>query len=445
MPTFEPGATKAEPRHNLIHAPALRSRNFRLFIIGQLVSLIGTWMQTVAQSWLVYRLTGSPIDLGAIGFAGQIPILLLAPIGGVVADRVSRHRLVLITQSVMMVLALVLAWLTFGGSVRIWHLYTLAAALGVANAFDIPARQVFVVEMVPRKDLVNAIAINSSMVNGARVAGPALAGVLVASVGEAWCFLLNGISYLAVLASLLAMRIAPFTPPSDPPSAFESIREGFEFVAATPPVRALLLLLGLVSLMGMPYAVLMPVFADRVLRGDASAYGVLMAASGIGALAGALAMTSRRGVFGLGRWVAGSAAAFGVALMVFAASRRVWLSAMLLVPVGFFVMIEMSASNSLIQAMVPNRLRGRVMAVYSMMFMGMAPFGALVAGFAANRLGAPLTVAIGGFVCVAGAAFFGVRLPSLRSAGRELIVAQELAAGQPADGVTRAAIADAHE
>jgi MFS family permease len=424
----------------LIAAPALRSANFRLFILGQAVSLVGTWMQLVAQSWLVYRLTGSSIALGTIGFASQFPVFLFASVGGVAADRYSRRHLLLLTQSTMMALAFVLAWLTFSGRVQMWHLYTLAVCLGVANAFDIPVRQVFVVELVPRADLVNAIAINSSMVNGARVVGPALAGVLVASVGDAWCFLLNGLSYIAVIAGLLNVRLPAFAAPENRSPAWRSISEGFTFAARTPPVRALLVLLGLVSLTGMPYTVLMPVFADAVLRGGPSAYGVLMAASGIGALGGALTMTARKGVFGLGRWVAVSAGAFGASLVLFAASRSMVLSVILLVPVGASMLIEMAASNSLIQAMVPNQLRGRVMAVYSMMFMGMAPFGALLAGVLADGIGAPGAVAAGGVVCMLGAGFFRARLPVLRAAGRELILAQEMAAGQPPDEVSRARV-----
>ena len=416
---------------------ALRARNYRLFISGQLISLIGTWMQSVAQAWLVYRLTGSAAMLGLIGFAGQVPVFLIAPLGGVIADRLDRRRVLVRTQSAMMVLALTLAALTLLGVVQVWHVFVLAAMLGIANAFDIPTRQAFVIEMVDRDDLGNAIALNSSMVNGARIVGPAVAGIVVAAVGEGWCFLLNGLSYVAVIAALLMMRLAPSRHGRGSTTAWESIVEGFEFSWEMAPIRALLLLLGLVSLMGMPYSVLMPVFADRILHGGADAYGLLMSASGVGALAGAVSLTIRRQVRGLGRWVAASAAGFGVSLIAFAFSRSLWLSAALLVPAGFFMMVEMAASNTLIQSMVPDRLRGRVMAVYSMMFMGMAPLGALMAGSLAAPLGAPATVALGGTVCIVGGLAFGSRLPSLRGPARELIVAQQASAGGPPDEAVR--------
>ena len=301
------------------------------------------------------------------------------------------------------------------------------------NAFDIPARQAFVIEMVEREDLMNAIALNSSMVNGARIVGPAVAGVVVAAVGEGWCFLLNALSYMAVIGALLLMRLPRRPRAASQVSAWASIVEGFVFSWQTAPVRALLLLLGLVSLMGMPYSVLMPIFADRILGGGPDAYGLLMSASGVGALAGAATLTVRRHIRGLGRWVAVSATGFGVSLIAFAFSRSLWLSALLLVPAGFCMMVEMAASNTLIQAMIPDRLRGRVMAVYSMMFMGMAPLGALIAGALAAPLGAPATVAIGGVVCIAGGLVFGARLPALRGPARELIIAQQPSAGGPPD------------
>jgi MFS family permease len=415
---------------------SLRARNYRLFISGQLISLIGTWMQTVAQAWLIYRLTGSAALLGLIGFAGQIPVFVLAPLGGVIADRVNRHRVLIATQTSMMVLALLLAALTLSARVAVWEVFTLAALLGVANAFDIPARQAFVAEMVEREDLANAIALNSSMVNGARIVGPAIAGLVVAAVGEGWCFLINGLSYVAVLAAPLRMHVKPSGAPSSMPSAWDSIVEGFAFAWQKTPVRALLLLLGLVSLMGMPYSVLMPIFAEEILHGGPDSYGLLMSASGVGALAAAATLTVRKSVRGLGRWVALSAAGFGVCLIGFSVSRALWLSALLLVPAGFCMMMEMASSNTLIQSMVPDRLRGRVMAVYSMMFMGMAPFGALLAGVLAERLDVPGTIALGGVACIAGSLVFGWRLPSLRQEAREIIVALEAAAGQPAEAAS---------
>jgi len=410
---------------------AFRHRNYKLFFGGQLISLTGTWMQSVAESWLVYRLTGSSALLGVAAFASQIPVFLFATIGGTVADRSNRHRIIVMTQSASMVLPFILSVLTFTGVVRVWHVFALAACLGVVNAFDIPARQAFIVEMVGREDLMNAIALNSSMVNGARVVGPAIAGLLVGVVGEAWCFLLNSISYLAVIAGLLMMRVP--SNPREPAAAspFRDTIDGFRFVADTAPVRALLILLGIVSLAGMPYSVLMPIFADQILHGGPEGLGLLMGMSGFGALCGALSLAVRKGVYGLGRWVAASAMAFGLALVLFSTSRTFWLSALLLVPVGFSIMVEMASSNTLIQAMVPDRLRGRVMAVYSMMFMGMAPFGALLAGWIAERYGAPETVAFGGVACVAAAGVFWARLPALRPEARQLIVAQSLAGGDP--------------
>jgi MFS family permease len=412
---------------------ALHSRNYRLFVAGQVISLVGTWMQSVAQSWLIYRLTGSAALLGLIGFAGQIPIFVLAPLGGVIADRLNRHRVLIATQGTMMVLAFILAALTLGGVVHQWHIFFLATLLGIANAFDIPTRQAFLAETVSRENIVNAIALNSSLLNGARIVGPAIAGLVVAAFGEGWCFLLNAISYIAVIGALLMMDVSIAPHPHAHVSAWESIVEGFAYSWNAKPVRALLLLLGLVSLMGMPYSVLMPIIAAGVLHGGPNAYGLLMSASGVGALAGAVLLTFRRHIRGLGRWVAISAVSFGISLIAFSFSRVLWLSALLLVPAGFFMMVEMAASNTLIQSMIPNRLRGRVMSVYSMMFMGMAPVGALVAGALAAPLGAAATVALGGAICTAGGVLFGVGLPRLRGPARELIIAQQLAAGSPAD------------
>ncbi len=410
-------------------ARALRHRNFRLFFGGQLVSLVGTWMQSIAQSWLVYRLTGSALLLGLVGFAGQIPVCVLAPVGGAVADRFPRRTIVVITQTASMLLAFALAALTLTGVVRPAHVFVLAALLGVVNAFDMPARQAFVVEMVGREDLANAIALNSSIVNGARVIGPAIAGLLVGAIGEGYCFLANGVSFVAVIWGLLAMRIPPPAPRPrvDPVKA---IVEGFGFVARTRIVLALLLLLGLVSVTGMPYVVLMPIFADDILHGGARGLGLLMGATGVGALIGALALAARDDLRGLGRWVAASAAGFGVSLVLFALSRSLWLSVALLVPAGLFMMVQMAGSNTLIQSMVPDALRGRVMAVYAMMLMGMAPIGALLAGALAGRIGAPSTVIAGGVACVVGAALFASRLPALRPGARALIAQRRAEVGR---------------
>ena len=415
---------------------ALRHRNFQLFFGGQLISLTGTWMQSVAQSWLVYRVTGSATLLGMVGFCSQIPVFLFAPVGGVVADRRNRHRILVATQATAMVLAFVLAALTLTHRVQVFHVFILAALLGLVNAFDIPARQAFVVEMVGKEDLTNAIALNSSMVNGARIVGPAIAGILVAAVGEGWCFFFNAVSYVAVIVGLLMMKVFPSARPAARASAVSAIVEGFRFVGKSAPVRALMLLLGLVSLTGMPYAVLMPVFAAQILHHGSGGLGVLMGASGFGAFLGAFSLAVRRGWRGLGTWVAYSSAGFGVALIAFSYSRWFWISVLLLLPVGFSMMVEMASSNTLLQVMVPDELRGRVMAVYSMMFMGMAPIGALLAGSLAARWGAPQTVALGGAVCAVGAIIFRWRLPKLRSQARQLIISLESVGGHPPDEVT---------
>ncbi len=403
---------------------ALRHRNFRLFFSGQLISLIGTWMQNVALSWLVYRLTGSSVLLGSVNFASQIPVFLLSPAGGVVADRYNRHRVVIATQTASMVLAFALAVLTLFNVIKVWEIFVLSALLGVVNAFDIPARQSFLVEMTSREDMINAIALNSSAFNGARIVGPAVAGILVAAVGEGWCFFANAVSYIAVIAGLLMMRVAPFRRPLTETSALRHVIEGFLWVAHTAPIRALLLLVGLVSLAGMPYSVLMPIFADGILHSGATGLGILMGISGAGALVGALILASRQTVLGLGRWITIASSVFSLTLIAFAFSRWLQLSAGLLIFIGFSAMIQMGSTNTLIQSMTPDHLRGRVLAAYSMMLMGMAPIGALIAGVMAEHIGAPATVAIGGVACALGSAAFGWRLPGLRKEARALIEAQ---------------------
>lgn len=386
-------------------------------------------MQSVAQAWLVYRLTGSSLLLGATGFASQVPVFLLSPAAGIVADRHNRRYVVIATQTASMLLAFVLAVLTLGGWVQVWHVFVLAALLGVVNAFDVPGRQSFLVEMVGKEDLMNAIALNSSMFNGARIVGPAIAGVLVARIGEGWCFLTNGVSYVAVIVGLLMMRTQRPAYQATDGSVVKHLVEGLRFARDSRPIRSILLLVGVVSLVAMPYTVLMPIFADRVLRAGARGLGILMGATGVGALLGALTLASRTGVRGLGRWVAFACAGFGCFLLLFAFSKVFWMSTALLVPVGFCMMLQMSSSNTLVQSMVPDHLRGRVMALYSMMFIGMAPFGALFGGAIADRLGAPVTVAMGGLVCIGGAIWFGVNLPSIRHEARRMIAVQSGAGG----------------
>ncbi|HJX01105.1 MAG TPA: MFS transporter [Terriglobales bacterium] len=415
---------------------ALRHRNFQLFFGGQLISLIGTWMQNVAQSWLVYKMTGSSLLLGAVGFSSQIPIFLLSPVGGAVVDRRHRHGIIVATQTASMILAFILAAITLLGVVKVWHIFVLSALLGFVNAFDIPARQAFIVEMVGKENLMNAIALNSSMFNGARIIGPAVAGMLVASIGEGWCFFANAVSYVAVLIGLFMMKVPQWVPQPRETSALSDIKEGFTWVANTMPISALLLLVGLVSLVGMPYAVLMPVFADQILHSGARGLGILMGFSGAGALIGALILAAKSSLRGLGTWVAACSASFGLFLILFGYSRIFWLSAVLLIPVGLFMMVQMAATNTLIQSMVPDRLRGRLMSLYSMMMMGMAPVGALLAGALSERLGAPLTVALGGMCSILGAMWFGTRLPAIRGEARRLIIAQNYAGGDPPQEVT---------
>jgi MFS family permease len=448
-------AGAGQPRWRAV-SRALRHRNFQLFFSGQLISLVGTWMQTVAQSWLVYRLTGSGLKLGAVGFASQIPVFLFAPLGGIAADRYDRRRVVIATQTASMLLAFALAGLTLSEKVQVWHVFVLAALLGVVNAFDVPTRQSFLVDMVGKEDLMNAIALNSSMFNGARVIGPAVAGILVAKLGEGWCFFANGVSYIAVIIGLLLMNVNAAARVSAQTSPLEHIVEGFRFVSRTAPIRALLELLGVVSVTGMPYVVLMPIFAARILHSGgqelaallgshdlgAVRLGILMGATGVGALLGALTLAMRSGVRGLGKWVTACCAGFGMSLILFAFSPFFWVSVILLMPVGYFIMLQMACSNTLIQVMVPDALRGRVMAAYSIMIMGLAPIGALLGGALADRLGAPLTVAIGGLAAVAGAWWFGVQLPKIRVEARQLIVAQAMAGGDPAEEMTARVVED---
>jgi MFS family permease len=387
-------------------------------------------MQSVAQSWLVYRLTGSEWLLGLVGFAGQIPIFLLVPFGGVMADRYSRHRIIVVTQALSLIQALVLAMLTLTHHVNVSAVVVLALMLGMVNAFDLPTRQSFLSELVDRDDLMNAIALNSTMVNGSRIVGPAVAGLLVAWLGEGLCFLINAISYVAVIASLLAMTVVKGREEKPKSSAWASLKEGFDYVRQTPPVRALLLLLALVSMCGLPYIVLMPIFADKILNGGASAMGMMLGAAGIGSLAAALVLASRQRVQGLGRVVAISVASFGTLLITFSFSRSLLLSTLLLAPMGFTIMLQMSGSNTLLQAMVDDAMRGRMMGFFSMSLMGMAPFGSLLAGAIARSIGAPKTLAIGGVICLCGAIVFSLRLPILRRDAVVLIAPEEITSNQ---------------
>lgn len=438
-PTPTPRATSGDESQWHSTLRALRHRNYRLYMLGQFISLIGTWMESTAVNWLVWRLTRSSEYssswLGMINFVGLFPAFVLAPFGGSLADMRSRRGILVATQSSAMVLSFILAALTLAGHVQLWHVFLIGGLLGVVNGFDIPTRQSFLIEMVGREDLMNAIALNSSMFNGARIIGPALAAVAIHRLGEGWCFAFNGLSFLAVILCLIAMRlIALDRGPSRGGSAFDHLTEGFRFAVSCPPIRALLLLVGLLSLMGMPYTVLMPTFANHVLKGDERTYGLLLTATGLGAMLGAFSLTFRHGVLGLGRWIVMAAIGFGVVVMVFAASRNVWLSCVALIPAGFGLMVGMGASNTLIQSMVPDHLRGRISALFAMMFMGMSPFGGLLSGWLADLIGAPWTVCLNGLVVILGGIVFGLHLPSLRAEGRALLEAQQAPRAAPAGG-----------
>lgn len=391
---------------------ALDHRNYRLYFLGQLISLTGTWMQAVAQSWLVYRLSLSPALLGSVTFAGQIPAFFLAPVGGACADRFDRRRLLLVTQVSAMLLALGLGFLVLSEKVQVWHIFIFAALLGVVNAFDMPARHSFPVEMVGKQDLVNAIALNSAMFNAARTVGPAVAGILVATVGEGWCFLLNAASFLAVIVCLSLMDThSPMRTHSSRPAA--EMVEGFRYAIGNAPLRGILFLLVINSVFGLIYGVLMPVFSDQILGGGPRGMGVLMASAGIGTLLGSIILATRRSPEGLGHWIPRAGYAYGIGLILFACSRHFWLSAALLVPVGGFLILQWAVSNTLIQTMIPDELRGRVMSIYIMTFMGGGPLGALLGGFLAERVGAPITVGLSGAICLLGAAFYARSFPSV--------------------------------
>ena len=388
---------------------ALKHRNFRLFFFGQSISLIGTWMQQVAMIWLVYRLSNSAFLLGLVGFCSQIPSFFLAPVAGVFTDRWNLHRTILLTQSLAMCQAMILAVLTLTGTVAVWHVLALSVCMGLVTAFDIPARQAFLIQMVEgRENLTNAIGLNSSMFNGARLVGPAIAGFLIAVVGEGVCFLLNALSYVAVLAALLAMRLPPQAPAKPPQHVLHELIEGFRYAFGFLPIREILMLLALVNLAAMPLTVLLPVFATNVLQGGPDTLGLLTAAMGLGALLGALSLASRKSVLGLGRQIAWASALFGLSLIAFSFSHVLWLSMLLLVISGFAVMMETAASNTILQTIVDDDKRGRVMSFYAMAFLGVAPLGSLLAGSLASHLGAAHVVQLAGNHVYHG--FVGLRL-----------------------------------
>lgn len=401
--------------------PALRSRNYQLFFAGQGISLIGSWMTQLATVWLVYHLTNSALMLGVIGFTSQIPNFLLTPFGGVFADRFPRRKILLGTQILSMAQSLTLAALALSGVIQIWHILILSLCQGIISAVDAPARQVFVTELVEHKeDLANAIAINSIMFNGARLVGPAIGGLVIARVGEAYCFLIDGLSYIAVIMALLAMRFQPKKIPAMTSNPLQEIKAGFEYAFGCPPIRAILSLSALVSLMGMQYTVLVPVFADKILQGNAQTLGFLMAASGIGAVCGGLYLVTRKTVVGLGKVIILGPTILGIGLITFSGSRLLPLSLLAMLLVGLGTILQIAAGNTVLQTIVQDDKRGRVMSLYTMSFLGVVPFGNLLGGTLADRIGAPNTLIIAGSACLLGSLWFSRQLPGLRKIVREI-------------------------
>ncbi|HQQ01845.1 MAG TPA: MFS transporter [Bacteroidales bacterium] len=394
---------------------SLHYRNFRLFFIGQSISLIGTWIQRIALPWLVYDLTKSAFLLGLIGFAGQIPMFFIAPFAGVLTDRLNRYQLLIATQVFAMLQAFILAFLVLSGQINVGLILILNILLGCINAFDTPVRQSFFIEIIDKKeDLPNAIALNSSMVNAARLLGPSIAGVLIAFTGEGICFLINAVSYIPVVTSLLMMRIPKKLQPRNSSHVFNELKEGFTYTFGHKTLKYIILLLALVSLMGMPYTVLMPVFAKEILHGGSHTFGFLMGASGLGALCGALYLASKKNVLGLGKLIAYSAALFGLSLLIFSFSRRFEFSIFLMIFIGLGMMLQMASSNTLLQTLSDDDKRGRVMSFYTMAYMGTAPFGSLLAGGLADIIGVAFTIGFGGICCIIGAVIFWQKLPVLR-------------------------------
>ena len=403
---------------------ALKHRNFQLFFAGQLVSLIGTWMQSTAQLWLVYKMTNSAALLGFFGFANQIPILFLASLGGYVGDRYNRHLGVIWTQTAALILSFVLAALTLRGVVRVWEIILIGFFAGIVNAFDVPIRQSFLIQMVGKEDLPNAIALNSSIFNSARVVGPAIAGFAIAWVGEGWCFFLNGISFLAVIIALLMMRLKKFEPRVSKDSPLQNFGQGFRFAMSDRPIRSVLLLLSLMSFLGMQYSVFMPIFARDILHVGPSRFGWLMSSAGIGAVIGALHFAARTNYKGLVESIAATSATFALGLMFFSQSRIFWFSTAMLLIVGFSATSLMAATNTIVQSRVPDELRGRIMAVYATMFLGVQPLGALIAGGMAKRIGAPHALTAAGSICLIGSLIFLFRVVMRMDPGQESTEAQ---------------------
>ena len=413
----------AEPKGFRLIFRALYHRNYRLFFGGQGISLIGTWMQQIAMGWLVYRMTNSAFLLGLIGFSSQICSFFFSPFAGVLSDRWNRHRILVATQSLALVQAFLLAALTLTGVIAVQHLILLSLFLGFVNAFDVPTRQAFVVEMVERReDLGNAIALNSFLFNGARLVGPSIAGILISLLGEGMCFLLNGLSFLAVIIALLAMKMPSNKRELEKTQILQGVKEGFIYAFGFLPIRSIILFLGWMSLVGTANTTLMPIFAKDILHGDSQTYGFLMAAIGVGAIIGAIFLASRRSVLGLGRIIAIASGIFGIGLISFSFSHTLWLSLSFLLLTGFGMMVHLASSNTILQTMVDDDKRGRVMSLFAMAFMGMAPFGSLVGGSLAHRIGAPNTLIICGASGIVSSLLFLKKLPSIRKVGRPIYI-----------------------
>jgi MFS family permease len=406
---------------------ALKYRNFKLFFAGQSISLIGTWIQMIAMSWLVYDLSHSAFLLGLVGFLSRIPTLIFAPFAGVFADRFDKYKLLFLTQILAMLQAVIITVLLFANVIQIWHILVLGIFLGIVNSFDIPVRQSFFIQLIEKKeDLGNAIALNSAMVNGARLIGPSIAGILVASFGESWCFLINSLSFIAILSTLLLMKISPSLKEKKVESYIKNFKEGFKYAFGFHPIRDILLLLSLVSLMGMPFQILMPVFAKDIFHGGPDALGILMASVGAGALVGALYLAYKKTVRGLGKNLPMATALFGTGLVLFSLSETMWLSIIILMFTGLGMMVEITASNTMLQTISEDNMRGRVMSFYTIAFMGTVPLGNLFSGIFSDLIGATNTILIGGVACIIGAVIFATRLPALRKLVRPIYIKKEI-------------------
>jgi len=413
---------------------AFRHKNYRLFFGGQGLSLIGTWMQQLAMSWMVYRMTGSPFMLGLIGFTNQVPTFFISSIAGVFADRHDRRRLLIFLQALSMIQAFLLALLTLTGAIAVWHIVILSLFAGFVNAFEIPTRQSFVIELVQhKKDLGNAIALNSFTFNGARLIGPSIAGLLIRLVGEGVCFLINGLSFCAIILALFAMTLPERKKRKKAAHLMMDLKEGFQYAFGFPPIRYILLFLGLISLMGMPYLILLPIFAKDILGGGPDILGFLMGSAGLGALSGALYLASRKSISGLGKLIVISSSIFGVGLIAFSFSRNISLSLVILFITGFAMIVQSASSNTILQTVVDEDKRGRVMSFYAMAFMGMAPFGSLIAGALASVIGAPNTMTICGISCIAGSLFFLSKLHVMRKIVRPIYMKMGIIKEIPTD------------